>query len=93
MTAKEKRALELELRQQTLALLDLIWALADECSVADLAADAGLCKATVYRLLQGQWKRPQLFTIQKLCRVVGLEVTLTEDGSLSSRMPRRFLVA
>ena len=83
MKRSELVQLHEELRQDTLAMLDIIWVLAEDqglSNFADLARESGLCQATLYRYWGGAFKRPQLLTLQKLCRVVGLTVTITSQG-------------
>lgn len=95
MKRSEIKALHEELRQETLALLDIVWILAEEQGYSrfeDLARASGLCTATLYRYWGGAFIRPQFLTIQKLCRVVGLSVTITSQGletSLEEVLPNR----
>ena len=86
MNKVEKKALEKEFREQTVALLDIIWTLSDAMTVEDLARESGVSKATIIRLWGGAWQRPQILTLQKLCRVVGLEIILDRTGSMKTRL-------
>lgn len=83
MKRSEITKLHAELRKETLALLDIIWTLAEDQGLGnfkDLAEESGLSQATLYRYWSGAFKRPQLMTVQKLARVVGLTVSITPEG-------------
>lgn len=85
MNKSQKFKLELQLRQDANILLDIIWEEVGDESFESLAKRAGLCTATIYRLWGGVWKRPQLLTIQKLARAVGLNVQVNESGLTAIR--------
>lgn len=80
LSQREKLALEAQLREDTLYLLEIIWSLTEQESFESLALRAGLSTATIYRLWGGVWQRPQLLTIQKLALACGLNVSLTRSG-------------
>jgi len=84
MTPTQKKRLEEELRQDTVILLDIIWAMSEQESMESLAQRSGLSVATLYRLWGGIWSRPQFLTIQKLALAVGLEIRLAKDGIRAS---------
>ncbi len=91
MDAKQKNAVERELREQLVALLDITWSLYGFDSMESISQQTGLSKATLYRLWGGLWKRPQILTLQKLCRPVGLQITLTNDGSVTTSLRQQVL--
>lgn len=91
MDAKQKNAVERELREQLVALLNITWSLYGFDSMESIAQQTGLSKATLYRLWGCLWKRPQILTLQKLCWPVGLQITLTSDGSVKTSMSQEAL--
>ena len=74
LTKSKKQLLEKQLRENTVALFNIIFTIieSDGETFEDFAKRAGLSSATVYRMWGGTWVYPRHQTVQKMAYAAGV---------------------